>query len=38
MKNSILILLFSIFFIFGCSNKNEVKKTEVLAKIDFEET
>jgi membrane-bound lytic murein transglycosylase A len=37
MKNSILILLFSIFFIFGCSNKNEVKKTEVLAKIDFEE-
>ena len=22
---------------FGCSNKNDVKKTEVLVKIDFEE-
>ncbi|MDZ7817676.1 MAG: murein transglycosylase A [Aliarcobacter sp.] len=37
MKNSILIFLFSIFFIFGCSNKNEIKKIEVVEKIDSKE-
>ena len=37
MKNSILIFLFSIFFIFGCSNKNEIKKIELIKKIDSKE-
>ena len=37
MKNSILIFLFSVFFIVGCSNKNEIKKIEVIEKFDLEE-
>ena len=37
MKNSILIFLFSVFFIIGCSNKNEIKKIEVIEKFDLEE-
>jgi membrane-bound lytic murein transglycosylase A len=34
MKNSILIFLFTIFFIIGCSDKNEIEKIE---KIDAPE-
>jgi membrane-bound lytic murein transglycosylase A len=36
MKNSILILLFSTFLFLGCSNKNEIKKIELIEKGDLE--
>ena len=34
MKNSILIFLFSILFIVGCSSKNEIKKFDIEEKED----